>query len=198
MSGKENLLNFQSTHFGDNTQPDDWFVDPEIALHFSTEPDEDDGLGHYEDGTKRTLTDGQIAMFRRSELWQVEREQQLLGEIQADEEPTVNARARSPVSDVSSLEDELLAYASLPKKEGKGATPYKRKRTSRRRRSDTTSSSGSWKRRRSQQEVPYDQRHKRKWEAYVDEVDPAEGSLTHRRLARELDSQTVESVDMDY
>lgn len=32
------------------------------------EEEEDDGLGFYPDGTKRTLTDAQIAMFRHSEI----------------------------------------------------------------------------------------------------------------------------------
>lgn len=37
--------------------------------------EDDDGLGYYEDGTKRTLTDEQIAMFKHSELEAVRRAQ---------------------------------------------------------------------------------------------------------------------------
>ncbi|KAF1949472.1 hypothetical protein CC80DRAFT_555355 [Byssothecium circinans] len=36
--------------------------------------DEDDGLGHYDDGVKRTLTDEQIAMFRHTEIQTILRE----------------------------------------------------------------------------------------------------------------------------
>lgn len=35
--------------------------------------EEDDGLGYYPDGVKRTLTDEQIAMFRHSELQELEK-----------------------------------------------------------------------------------------------------------------------------
>ena len=38
---------------------------------------EDDGLGYYPDGVKRTLTDDQIAMFRHSEIYSILRERQV-------------------------------------------------------------------------------------------------------------------------
>ena len=38
---------------------------------------EDDDLGHYPDGVKRTLTDDQIAMFRHSEIYSILRERQV-------------------------------------------------------------------------------------------------------------------------
>lgn len=42
----------------------------------------DDGLGHYPDGVKRTLTDEQIAMFRHSEIYAIVRQRQLRRENQ--------------------------------------------------------------------------------------------------------------------
>ena len=39
--------------------------------------EEDDGLGYYPDGVKRTLTDEQIAMFRASEIYALIRERQV-------------------------------------------------------------------------------------------------------------------------
>ncbi|OLN81701.1 Uncharacterized protein C16H5.15 [Colletotrichum chlorophyti] len=42
--------------------------------------EEDDGLGYYSDGVKRTLTDDQIAMFRHSELENLRREQERAAE----------------------------------------------------------------------------------------------------------------------
>jgi hypothetical protein len=38
------------------------------------EDDDDDGLGYYEDGVKRTLTDEQIEIFRHSELRELRRQ----------------------------------------------------------------------------------------------------------------------------
>ena len=38
---------------------------------------EDDNLGYYPDGVKRTLTDDQIAMFRHSEIYSILRERQV-------------------------------------------------------------------------------------------------------------------------
>lgn len=42
--------------------------------------DDDDGLGYYPDGVKRTLTDEQIAMFRHSEIYSLFRKQQVQDE----------------------------------------------------------------------------------------------------------------------
>ena len=39
--------------------------------------EDDDGLGYYPDGVKRTLTDEQIAMFRHSEIYALLRERQV-------------------------------------------------------------------------------------------------------------------------
>ncbi|GAP84397.1 hypothetical protein SAMD00023353_0702160 [Rosellinia necatrix] len=49
------------------------FLRPDLAHngnhgYGNLEEDEDDGLGYYSDGVKRTLTDEQIAIFRHSEL----------------------------------------------------------------------------------------------------------------------------------
>nr|WOD46670.1 hypothetical protein [Trichoderma atroviride] len=40
------------------------------------EDEEDDGLGYYEDGVKRTLTDAQIEIFRHSELRELKRQRE--------------------------------------------------------------------------------------------------------------------------
>lgn len=46
-------------------------------MHFEDDSREDDGLGYYEDGAKRTLTDEQIAMFRHSEIQAILKERRL-------------------------------------------------------------------------------------------------------------------------
>ncbi len=69
----------------------------EAAPHFGTEGqleeefEEDDGLGYYADGVKRTLTDEQIAMFRHSELETLRREQARgISRPSQDAEPSVD------------------------------------------------------------------------------------------------------------
>ncbi|KAF2164468.1 hypothetical protein M409DRAFT_67961 [Zasmidium cellare ATCC 36951] len=217
---EEDLLNFQITHFGDDTRPERWFVPAEEALNFEP-PEPDDDLGYYDDGVKRTLTDEQIAIFKRSELWQIQREQQREKEEETEQrefEEGVIKRAASPASE-SSLEDELLAYANIQRKQKSPSPPPQdsklsllvtqesnaqesnpRKSNPRKPSTERSGSEASTvsKNRKRSEEVPYDQRHKRKWEAYIEEVDPNEGSLTHRRLVRELDNQQTESIEMDY
>ncbi|KXH45572.1 hypothetical protein CNYM01_07746 [Colletotrichum nymphaeae SA-01] len=69
------VRNFQADFLNPNYQPD------AATTNASVEEDgdvfeEEDGLGYYHDGVKRTLTDDQIAMFRHSELETIKREQE--------------------------------------------------------------------------------------------------------------------------
>lgn len=82
------LFSFHDTHFGEAAllafARD--FLDPDQAqsvtadehgyYDYDYEDEEDDGLGYYPDGVKRTLTDEQIAMFRHSELQALQRAQE--------------------------------------------------------------------------------------------------------------------------
>ncbi|KAK2048135.1 hypothetical protein LZ31DRAFT_591742 [Colletotrichum somersetense] len=73
------LERFKSDFFNPNQQSDDVNAGPS----FDEDGDvieEDDGLGYYSDGVKRTLTDEQIAMFRHSELEALRREQERAAE----------------------------------------------------------------------------------------------------------------------
>ncbi|KJX94252.1 hypothetical protein TI39_contig4205g00002 [Zymoseptoria brevis] len=251
---EDHLLSFQFAHFGDDSKPQKWFVKPEEAVEY--QPVWDDGLGWYEDGVKRTLTDEEIAVFRRTEEWQLERAEEIKrreaeGErrvvdgvagaaesecmiddpiVQADEDFRVlpeedlrvqadeDVRAKSPASDVSSLEEDLMEYAGITKTDpnpgtesrpSKSSYPRPASRASYDSRSGTSNSILGFnqntsrnkrkkKKPHGQTEVPYDQRHKRKWETFIQDQDPIEGSLTHRRLARELDDQKERRVEMDY
>ena len=78
--------------------------------------EDDDGLGYYPDGVKRTLTDEQIAMFRHSEIHQLQRarrlEQELIenGEKPPTDSPTSTAQAFSSArGDVSSARGDASA-----------------------------------------------------------------------------------------
>lgn len=98
---------FHAKHFPGAPQP-------AHVLHGVTEEategyyDEDDGLGYYSDGTKRTLTDEQIAMFRHSEIQaelrkrRLQRERRDAGEVSEEGEATDDAGdangAASPAS----------------------------------------------------------------------------------------------------
>lgn len=213
--GKDDLLSFQFSHFGDNTKPDTFFVDPGEALNYCPDLEYlgDDGLGWYDDGVKRTLTDEQIEMFRHSEIQQVLRKRRLQADEEAEDdddfyepaEPadTLNARdvePRSPVSDASSLEAELFSSAATIQPTKPRPRPQPKNQRSRNSRSASAQPKGAVSPRSRQRkvEVPYDQRNKRKWESYIDDEDPVHGSMTHRRLVRELDGQQGGSVAIDY
>jgi hypothetical protein len=222
--GKDDLLSFQFSHFGDNTKPDTFFVDPEQALNYCPELDDlgDDGLGWYDDGVKRTLTDEQIEMFRHTEIEQLMRKRRLEADEEAEEddgdddddddfyEPTEFAEIgvsnahisepRSPVSDASSLEAELFSGAATTRPTQPKPRPLPKKQHSQSSRAESAQPKGAPPPRSRQRkvEVPYDQRNKRKWESYIDDTDPLHGSMTHRRLVRELDGQQNESVTIDY
>jgi len=218
--GKDDLLSFQFSHFGDNNKPDTFFVDPEEALNYC--PDvadfDDDGLGWYEDGVKRTLTDEQIEMFRHTEIEQLMRKRRLEADEKAGEddedddyykppEPedfglsnAYGSEPQSPVSDASSLEAELLSSAATKRPTQSRPQPQPKKKQSQSSRGASAQPKGavSPRSRKRKYEVPYDQRNKRKWENYIDNTDPVHGSITRRRLVRELDGQQHQSVAIDY
>ncbi|KAK3720910.1 hypothetical protein LTR37_003573 [Vermiconidia calcicola] len=196
---EHDLLAFQISHFGDDTKPEAWFVDPETAIYHEPEieQEDDDGLGYYDDGVKRALTDEQIEMFRHSEMEQLVREGRLVREeAEAMGGAEENSQVPSPVSEASSIEEEL---ADLAKSAPLASPPHrsKKRQLSKSSRSDTSLSTKT-KLKQRKQDVPYGERHKRKWEDYIDETDPVHGSLTHRRVAREMDEQYEQSVDLDY
>ena len=200
---KSDLLAFQLSHFGDDTQPETWFVEAEVALsyepEFDHEDEENDELGYYNDGAKRTLTDEQIQMFRHSEMEQLIREGVLAREEEESVENTENLPKTGPtepaLSPASSIEEELLDIPAptplVPPTQKVDRQPSPSNR------SDSTSTSAAKKRQR-EKEVPYDQRKKRKWEAYIEDIDSEHGSRTRRRIMRELDEHRNEDVELEY
>jgi hypothetical protein len=196
-------------------------VDPEQALKYSPDFEDlgDDGLGWYDDGVKRTLTDEQIEMFRHTEIEQLLRQRRREAEEEEEEddaededddfyEPTDEPEVfqayapepQSPVSDASSLEAELFTSAAPQQNRQLKSKPQPRKPSVQSNRSGSAQPRGarSPRSRQRKSEVPYDQRNKRKWESYIDGEDPVHGSMTHRRMVRELDSLQGGSVAMDY
>lgn len=65
----DDLINFHSAHF--NSGPlgvdlDQYYAEQQI-YDYELEAEEDDELGYYPDGVKRTLTDKQVEFFRKQE-----------------------------------------------------------------------------------------------------------------------------------
>ncbi|QDS67810.1 hypothetical protein FKW77_007085 [Venturia effusa] len=66
---EHDLTTFHEKHFGNGPLPLQFFIQAQTEVEYEEyEEEEDDGLGYYSDGVKRTLTDEQIAMFRHSEI----------------------------------------------------------------------------------------------------------------------------------
>ncbi|CZT46943.1 uncharacterized protein RSE6_07457 [Rhynchosporium secalis] len=65
---QDDLASFHATHFSTSSVShfSGHFLGP-VEEEYFEEEQYDDGLGYYEDGVKRTLTDEQIAIFRHSE-----------------------------------------------------------------------------------------------------------------------------------
>ncbi|KAL8700449.1 MAG: hypothetical protein Q9224_000956 [Gallowayella concinna] len=89
-----NLENFHHVHFGAPEVSTTPSAQSQIKHVKPTHPasgeefDEEDALGYYPDGVKRTLTDEQISMFRHSEIYSILRKRQLLKENrEVDESP---------------------------------------------------------------------------------------------------------------
>ncbi|KAI4719115.1 hypothetical protein E4T48_04684 [Aureobasidium sp. EXF-10727] len=127
---------------------------------------DDDNLGYYPDGVKRTLTNAQIAIFRHSEIQSLLRERRRNRESnQAEGEtiPSASSKSTESVGDIS--------------------PPEPAQDTGNQRSASTTGSQGTGK---------------RKWQRFIETSEANPGSLTHRRLARELDEQKASSIDLAY
>ncbi|RLM00732.1 hypothetical protein CFD26_108287 [Aspergillus turcosus] len=90
----EDLQAFQAKHFPSSQQVTS--VNYTYSETVDEEFDDDDGLGYYPDGVKRTLTDEQIRIFRHSEIHSLLRAKQLREEELAEE-----ARELTPVGRVA-------------------------------------------------------------------------------------------------
>lgn len=82
--------------------------------HVAEKDDDDDGLGHYPDGQKRTLTDEQVAMFRHSEIYSIVRARQVKRENEGLDEEEEGADGTAATADgetpsaVSPLEEKKI------------------------------------------------------------------------------------------
>ena len=99
-------------------------------LHFltsetaATETDDIDDLGYYADGTKRTLTDDQVAIFRHSEIQAILRTQRLAQE--AAETDDVPENDSAPVPEDAHMHKRESLRSESPGSEN-ASNPAKRK-----------------------------------------------------------------------
>lgn len=82
---------------------------------------EDDGLGYYDDGVKRTLTDEQIAMFRHSELEALRRAQ--------ESQDSKTASTTKPTDSLPRQESgEQVSDGELPSEANAGTSKKKKRK----------------------------------------------------------------------
>lgn len=94
------------------------------------EAEEDDGLGFYPDGVKRTLTDEQIAMFRHSEIQKLLLERQRREEAEQEEleeAQTVESTAAHNSAEHNKQSENLLGQTESPA-ETQSNPPSRKKR----------------------------------------------------------------------
>lgn len=166
------LLAFHHKHFGphvDNAP----FPEPSMI-------EDDDGLGWYPDGVKRTLTDEQVQIFRHSELQRLLLQLEQQHRTDKDDESTPN-----PAAEVSRLQPDK----STPVKSNKNKRKNQRRRKQRDAAAATTAAAAL---------ATQTATEKRKWGQYVQDHEQNPNRLTHRRLARELDAQKFESTELSY
>lgn len=181
-------------------------MDAETALNLQSAYTvaEDSELGCYPDGAKRTLTDEQIEIFRHSEIQELlrerrrQREEQELDEREPEQDRVAETRQPPLASDASSLEAEHVGLATPAVKQTLHPSPKRQPSQSSRSESSRSTSRRAAKKTKRAKDVPYDERHKRKWEDFIEDNDPVQGSLTFRRVVRQLDDKQDEPVVMDY
>jgi hypothetical protein len=100
------LESFHAAHFSgaSTTHFTQQFLGPVEEEYF--EEVEDDGLGHYDDGVKRTLTDEQIAIFRHSEIHAILRDRRYAEEAGYDESGTPATIPEEGELEAGELEDD--------------------------------------------------------------------------------------------
>lgn len=107
------LESFHAAHFS-NTSSNHFaqhFLGPIDGDHFD---ETDDGLGYYDDGVKRTLTDAQIAIFRHSEIQAILRDRRYAEEAKSNNDDISGSKVEECEFEPGELEDDSLPnhYAS--------------------------------------------------------------------------------------
>lgn len=101
-------MNFHATHFSAVSIDhfSQHFLGPYEAQDYCREQDQEDDLGYYEDGAKRTLTNEQIAMFRHSEIQTLLRERRHKRQAEISNSPELSIGIGDDDVEEGEAEDE--------------------------------------------------------------------------------------------
>ncbi|EOO00712.1 hypothetical protein UCRPA7_3648 [Phaeoacremonium minimum UCRPA7] len=92
------------------------------------EEEDDDGLGYYDDGVKRTLTDEQIAMFRHSEIEALRRAQAISSSARKASTPLHTNADDQDLEASDAMEQLSEGEVSTPQMERQADAPKKKKK----------------------------------------------------------------------
>lgn len=135
------------------------------------EGEDDDGLGFYPDGVKRTLTDEQIAMFRHSELQKLQRARE-----KAQDKPP---RRRNSSSAPMDLEDGEAEEGVLRRDVNHSANVTKSKKSKKKKKRG----SGNGNKRRKPDWEPDPERRKRTWDVVETGLDGLDYGETEQAVS---------------
>lgn len=198
---QDDLKNFHRQHFpsapvpdplahvfgsGDQSTGDPFLSKSSEEAYNYEEDEEEDDLGYYPDGVKRTLTDEQIAMFRHSEIQALLRERRLAEEADEEEDGEIpNAEA-----------GKKRSWAATGAASTDGWKDGKRKKKRKKRPSKQQPGPGGSAQARTSgdaKDIAADPPT-----SDMQEQDDTEEDFTPRRVARELDEVQAVSIDIDY
>ncbi|KAJ6442901.1 hypothetical protein O9K51_04078 [Purpureocillium lavendulum] len=102
----DDFVRFFEAHFADTAVANfQWgFMNPDVYAQYQDPAqqydwgEDDDGLGYYEDGVKRTLTDEEIEFFRQSELRELRQQQSRPHAAASKPEATSTTRVNKSVN----------------------------------------------------------------------------------------------------
>lgn len=150
----------------------------EIAYYGEEEePEEDDGLGYYPDGVKRTLTDEQIAMFRHSEI-------QVLLKSREKAQPWRNTSSESSTPMPMEIDDAMSEEGELADGISPEGVAAKKKKNNKKKNKKKKRGSGNGNAKR--QYSPDPERRKRTWDVVdtgLDGLDYGETEQAQTKLS---------------
>ncbi|KAE9986334.1 hypothetical protein Vi05172_g285 [Venturia inaequalis] len=192
---EHDLTAFHQKHFGNGPLPSQFFVQPQPEVDYEKYEEDDDGLGYYPDGVKRTLTDDQIAMFRHSEIQALIKEK----EAQAAENEEENSPGRtSKTTPIFARKD--FQYNNQQPGRVKKKKKSRPKQAREKKKLEQAAKEQAKRRRNSSSEVE----EPRKKQFLKDDQQNPEDFLsdgdekTYRRKAREADEIKETLVELDY
>lgn len=180
---QDDLNVFHARVFG-SLVPPPHLISPGVGTHYDDtrhptleKEEEEDDLGYYPDGKRRTLTDDQIAMFRHSEIYAILRERQVRKE---NREADGDGELADPTLTIETSSNGLTPLEL--EEEGEKTAPIYKDNFYDSLQADSRSSPANNKRKRNN----------------GDTGDRSDRAYTHRRLARELDTATSQDCVLDY